>query len=273
MSKHTAAAEEVITDWDQVYEDSFESGGWSYLSRMIIRTIGREVGDVKGKSFIELGCGSGRNSMRLAKKGGKVTLLDLSAKVLEQAKAHYQSEGVPADFIQGSIFEIPVPDDTYPVVWNAGVIEHWVGEEQVACIREMLRITRQDGMVVTLNPNKHSLHEYGKRVLTKMGQYAYTDEHNIDTLKEQGRKAGGHLVKKEYSVGFFVLFVGLFIQFRPKNLFGKLSYAIFKVLNGIFTLIDKSPLGTMVYHLDLLLSRIFGGYLLVSVLRKNPPAQ
>lgn len=261
--------EVVVTDWDKVYENSYQSGGWSYLSRMIIRTIEHELGNVKGKKMIELGCGSGRNSLRLAKKGADVALLDLSQQVLDKAHGTFDREGVSAQFIQGNIFDIPVADNTFPVVWNAGVIEHWVGDEQVECIREMLRICTMDGIVVTLNPNKRSFfHEYGKKVLGLFGQYAYTDEENILTLETQAVKAGGKLQKKEYSIGFFVLFVGLFIQFRANKIIGPPTFFIFKILNKIFTVLDASFLGKPLYSLDKLLCKIFGGYLLVSVLKK-----
>ncbi|MDH3649142.1 MAG: class I SAM-dependent methyltransferase [Saprospiraceae bacterium] len=262
--------EKNVTNWDKVYENSHESGGWSYLSRLIVRTLKEEIGDLEDLSMIELGCGSGRNSMRLAKMGANVSLLDLSQSVLDKARIHYDAEGVSAKFVQGNIFDIPLDNDTFFVVWNAGVIEHWEGEEQVSVIREMLRISKASGYVVTLNPNKSSLlHDKGKRVLAWIGKYAYTDEINIRTLEQQAIKAGGHLTQPEYSVGFFVLFVGLFAQLKSPSLLGRLFQMIFDVLNSTFTRLDKSRFGATLYKLDKRLSRIFGGYLLVSIMKKS----
>ncbi len=260
----------ITTDWNKVYQDSYESGGWSYLSRTIVRTIQNETKPIAGRSFIELGCGSGRNSFRLARKGAKVTLLDLSKEVLDATQTYYQQHDTEADFIQGNIFDIPVKDDTYQVVWNAGVIEHWVGDEQVACLKEMIRICHPDGMVLTLNPNKASiLHVLGKRILGWFDKYAYPDEVNIGTLAAQSQKAGGFLAKKEYSIGFFVLFVGLFIQLKSTSLLGRAAFGVFKILNGIFTALDRSRAGNALYSIDRALSSIFGGYLLVSVIKKK----
>ena len=261
--------ETVVTNWEKVYENSTESGGWSYLANIEIRTLKKHIGDFNGVKMIELGSGSGRNSFRLANLGAIVSLLDLSQEVLNRSKSYFDANNVSGNFIQGNIFDIPIQDDKFPVVWNAGVIEHWVGDEQVKVIREMLRISSKDGFVITLNPNKSSLHEYIKKILMFFGQYAYTDEENIKTLEFQAQKAGGQLSQKEYSIGFFVLFVGFFIQFKSNKVFGKLAYGIFTVLNNIFTTIDESPLGGFLYQLDKFLCRIFGGYLLVSIIKKK----
>ena len=129
---------------------------------------------------------------------------------------------------------------------------------------------KPDGFVITLNPNKSSfLHYYGKRFLDLFGKYAYTDEVNIFSLDTQAEKAGGHLTQKEYSVGFFVLFVGLFIQLKSPSLLGRFAFFIFKVLNVFFTALDRSFIGGILFKLDKILSRIFGGYLLVSKIRKS----
>ena len=261
--------ERASTDWEGIYENSTESGGWSYLSGVIVRTLLREIRSAEGQSMIELGCGFGRNSARLAALGAKVTLLDLSETILDQAEAYFRRKGLSGIFVSGDIFSIPLLSDKYQVVWNAGVIEHWTGERQVDCIREMLRICRPDGLVITLNPNKASLHEWGKRILMHLRLYAYTDEYNILSLKDQAKKAGGYLSKKEYSIGFIILFVGFFFQIRTQNLIGRISYKIFRILNGILTWLDRSSMGNALYRFDKWLSKLFGGYLLVSIIQKE----
>ncbi len=262
-----------ITDWENVYRVNIQSGGWSYLSRVITRTLNQETNGVRNKRLVEPGSGSGLNSLRLAKIGARVALLDLSFNALSRAKNLFMEQKQDADFIQGTIFEIPLKNGTFDVVWNAGVIEHWVGDKQVECLREMIRLCRPDGgKVITLNPYSNSiLHMAGKRALMKVGKYHYTDEVNIKSLEDQVIKASGRLIKAEYSIGFFVLFAGLFLQLTSFPL-GKLFLIPFWLLNGIFTLLDMSFLGEFVYHIDKLLSKRFGGYLLVSVIsaQSNP---
>ncbi len=258
------------TSWDKVYNDSNVSGGWAYLSQLIIRTFINETNVVNQKKIIEAGSGSGRNSAKLAQLGAIITLLDYSDYALQKAKEFYQQNNIPAAFVNGDIFNIPFDNNTFDIVWNSGVIEHWTGDQQVSCLKEMLRISQNNGIVITFNPNARSIfHVIGKKLLMLFNSYAYIDEINIKTLKNQAKKAGGKLVKKEYSIGFFVLFVGLFIQLAKKPIVGGLSRFCFTVLNKFFASIDRSFLGKPFYKLDQFFSFIFGGYLLVSVIKKH----
>ena len=259
------------TNWDKVYKESSISGGWLYLSKLIIKTFIHESGPVKSKSIIEAGSGSGKNSFRLAKKGANITLLDISEIALEKAKKYYKKKDIQANFIIGDIFNIPLEANKFDIVWNAGVIEHWTGENQVKCLSEMLRITSSDGLLITLNPNSFSfLHQWGKKVFSFFKFYRYPDEINIKTLEYQSQKAGGMLLKKEYSIGFFVLFIGFFLQLSYIPYLGIIFYIIFQIGNILFSVLDSLPFfGNIMYRLDKFLSKWLGGYLLVSVIKKN----
>lgn len=65
----------------------------------------------------------------------------------------------------GDIERIPVQDAAYDLVFNEGVIEHWLDVKDRACIiREMLRVVRQGGYVVITVPNGgHRFHERWER--------------------------------------------------------------------------------------------------------------
>ncbi len=257
------------TDWDNVYAHSVESGGWPYLSKVIVRTLADEIEDMNRMKIIEAGSGSGRNSLKLAKKGAEVTLLDNSLNTLKRTKVYYSQQSVTANFIQGDIFHMPLSDNSFDLVWNSGVIEHWSGEEQVNCLKEMIRVCKENGLVVTLSPYAGSVvHRLGKWLLLKLGKYSYVDEINIQSLEYPATKAGGSLVQDEYSIGFIVLFVGLFLQLRLLP-FGKIFMIPFRILNSFFAYLDSTYIGSYLYQFDKYLSKLFGGYLLVSVIRKS----
>jgi len=53
-----------------------------------------------GDAFLDLGCGPGRHSLELARRGFKVTGVDRTSLFLEQASRKAKEESLPVDFIQ-----------------------------------------------------------------------------------------------------------------------------------------------------------------------------
>ncbi|MBD3332307.1 methyltransferase domain-containing protein [candidate division GN15 bacterium] len=54
----------------------------------------------KGASILDIGCGTGRHTVGLARAGYKMTGLDLSAGMLAQAEQRAEAEGVTVEFIK-----------------------------------------------------------------------------------------------------------------------------------------------------------------------------
>lgn len=77
---------------------------WS--TSILMDHLARE--DLRGKTFLELGCGSGFISVLAAKKGAKVTASDIYVKAIENAQLNAKSNAVDIKFIQSDLFdEIP----------------------------------------------------------------------------------------------------------------------------------------------------------------------
>jgi len=146
--------------WDEIWQTKQRqvSGRFrSFLARDIIyRTVrailAREIPEPSGKRILEVGSGSGLVSLDLARKGAHVTLCDVSPEAVKYSRAVFDSARAKAEFVQASILDLPFEDGVFDVTWNAGVIEHFQGEDQVRALREMLRVTRPDGRVIVAVP-------------------------------------------------------------------------------------------------------------------------
>ncbi len=57
--------------------------------------------------ILDLGCGDGRHSLELTRRGYRVTGLDLSEELLERARARTADEGLDVTFIQGDMRDPP----------------------------------------------------------------------------------------------------------------------------------------------------------------------
>ncbi len=58
------------------------------------------AGELPGKKILDIGCGTGLLSAKLAKRGGEVTAVDLSADMLEVAKARANALQLPIEFME-----------------------------------------------------------------------------------------------------------------------------------------------------------------------------
>lgn len=104
-----------------------------------------------GGSVLEAGCGGGWQSLAIARAGvHRVSLLDFSQEALNYAKRLFDREHLSADFVQGDVFA--PANGEYDLVFNAGVLEHYTFDEQVAFIRAMAQ--RSGRFVLAMVPNR-----------------------------------------------------------------------------------------------------------------------
>jgi ubiquinone/menaquinone biosynthesis C-methylase UbiE len=127
-------------------------GGLS-ANRYTTQIVLSELGNLQGKKILDAGCGTGLNSLALARRGAEVTLLDISPQALQIAGTYFKELGLQARLIEGSIFRLPFEDATFDVSWNTGVIEHFEPELRRQAIQEMLRVLKPNGTLLTINPS------------------------------------------------------------------------------------------------------------------------
>ena len=97
----------------QWYETLFDNYAKSYDSECYVQgTVGevdfieKELGFDKSKRILDIGCGTGRHAIELAKRGYKVTGVDLSKSQLQRAKEKAGDANVQIEFIQKDAREL-----------------------------------------------------------------------------------------------------------------------------------------------------------------------
>jgi len=85
-----------------------------------------------GSSVLDVGGGPGRYSIYLAGKGHKVTLVDLSEKLVKQAIENSKNAGVTVECIRGNALHLDkiLPDRQYDAVLCMGPIYHLLEEAE-----------------------------------------------------------------------------------------------------------------------------------------------
>ena len=77
------------------------------------------------KKILEVGSGSGSDSVFLAKKGAKVTTLDFSKNAIKSAQKIAKQHKVKIKTINADCQKIPIKDNSFDLVFSVGLIEHF----------------------------------------------------------------------------------------------------------------------------------------------------
>lgn len=75
------------------------------------------LGDVRDKDILEFGCGGAQWSIALAKKGARMTGIDLSSAQIEFAKKLVARSQVHVNLLHGNAEEVPLPDASFDIVF------------------------------------------------------------------------------------------------------------------------------------------------------------
>ena len=142
----------------------------------------------EGGSVLESGCGAGWQSLILAEAGKlRVTLMDFAPKALQFAEQLFAHRGLSARFVCQDVFQPGEPE--YDMVFNAGVLEHYTFDEQVAFLRGMASRSRK--FVLALVPNRHCYWYWIWRIFhTGHGQWPYGKEVPCSDLSAAFEAAG-----------------------------------------------------------------------------------
>jgi SAM-dependent methyltransferase/ribosomal protein S18 acetylase RimI-like enzyme len=140
------------SDWDTYWEGKIERG--ALAQKLIARSRGhfgeqylKEVQKLlpqHGGKILEVGCGTAYSTQRLGEQGYDSYALDYSpsAKKLWNKKL--------AHFFIADGFHIPFSSDSFDLVWNAGVLEHFPNPQDM--IKEMIRVCKPKATVCVFVP-------------------------------------------------------------------------------------------------------------------------
>jgi len=118
-----------------------------------------EALDQAGESLNLLECGCGGNpELSLLDLCAHYTGIDFSPNGLKAADEKLKSQGIPYLLVEADVCSIPFADGSFDAVYSANMVFHIQDPEgQAAAFREMLRVTKNDGIVVLILDNPRPL--------------------------------------------------------------------------------------------------------------------
>ena len=148
MSKMTtemsALKTRLKTTWESgdygVFAKYLEKGALEFFDRLDI---------APGTRFLDVACGAGQLSLPAARKGIKVTGLDLASNLVEQARQKALAEGLQIQFDEGDAENLPYTDASFDVVMS--LIGSMFAPRPELVASEMIRVCKPGGKIIMGN--------------------------------------------------------------------------------------------------------------------------
>jgi ubiquinone/menaquinone biosynthesis C-methylase UbiE len=111
------------------------------------------LGDVRGKTVLDLGCGTGENIIPLLKRGARVIGIDISPHLIAIAKKRLSNANLEASLSSGDAYATGLPDESVDAIFSIALIHHL----DIKIVREeMRRVLRKDGVIILREPIRFS---------------------------------------------------------------------------------------------------------------------
>jgi SAM-dependent methyltransferase len=161
--------------WSKHFETARETyrieGGLSFLRKFarapFVRLPFEYARLGAGSRVLEAGCASGKFSVCFAMLDCSVTALDFSPAMLENAQqlrraVEREVGALDITFVQQDLENVTLAPDQFALVFNEGVIEHWLDTRaRRHVLAQMARVAKPGGTVAVIVPNgQHPLMTY-----------------------------------------------------------------------------------------------------------------
>lgn len=133
--------------WERIYR---QRGDLQLKVLSKIQRVAKVFEQKNYKKILDLGCGTGRHSLFLAKKGFSIYATDLSSTGIDVARGKAKSSNLNnIYFKQHDMKSIPFTNSFFDAVICTWTIYHGTSDDIRKTINEICRVLKPNGMVIT----------------------------------------------------------------------------------------------------------------------------
>ena len=159
----------------QTMRETWMAGDFGKIAKSNVREAEAFVSRLDlpdGAHVLDLACGTGNLSIPLARRGARVTGIDIAPNLLEQARARAAEEGLEISFEEGDAEQLPCPDGAFDAV--VSMFGAMFAPQPELVIAECARVLKPGGLLAMANWTPSSLagrmfHVTGRHVGTPLG--------------------------------------------------------------------------------------------------------
>jgi len=137
-----------------------------YIAHRFNKTIEIFPPDLKGRKFLDIGCGRGSYTVFLLKRGSSGYALDFSGEYLRFAKQAMEEERVHCELIEGDACELPFLENSFDLILLLEIIEHIPDYQRV--LAKVKRVLAGGGELIISVPLKYCYRETKIRLMLNL---------------------------------------------------------------------------------------------------------
>lgn len=167
--------------WDAYWQENADPHATYDNDQRVVNAI-LALGDVTGRRILEVGAGSGRDSIELARRGALVTVIDYVPSSLDVVGRNAARAGVTLHRVCGDGTRMPFPEGAFDVVFHQGLMEHFRNPRPL--LADNRRVLKPGGHVVIDVPQRWHIYTAGKKVLIALDRWfaGWETEYSIREL-------------------------------------------------------------------------------------------
>lgn len=191
--------------WDRYWTDRKETIEEVYSNEdRILRQL--DGLPLRGERALEVGAGSGRDSLVLAEEGTRVFVLDYVRSSFGVIRGQARARGLEIHCVCADATRMPFRDESFALVFHQGLMEHF--RDPRPLLAENYRVLRRGGHCLVDVPQKFHIYTLAKHVLIAFNRWfaGWETEYAPGELEGLVRRAGFTVVRTDgawFEPGFF----------------------------------------------------------------------
>jgi SAM-dependent methyltransferase len=251
-------ADQAARNWARFWEDvtavapsSVPTGSLNRLKRFLrragglelaYRLVSRELGNAPHRKVLEAGCGTGEISLRFARAGERLFMLDTSEAAVSFCKTRAEATGLSVAVVRGSIFDLPFKEGSFGAIFNVGVLDHFGPEYRQRAVKEVARTLEAGGRAALLTNSARSIiHPIAMKSASKRGRWPFGFKDAVESLLESAQNGESTAPLREYSRGFVSQFEFLHYCLPGGHRTKRVFLALFYLISLPFSLLNRFP--------------------------------
>lgn len=166
-----------------LYDSWYDTKLGSFIDKVETDLAFKLFNPKKGMKILDIGCGTGNFSMKLAEKGCKVIGIDISDEMLSRAREKAEKLGLDIEFYNMDVYNLDFEDQTFDAAFSMAAFE-FIKKPEMA-LNEIFRVVKSGSEVMIGTINKDS--EWGQLYLSEEVQkntvFKYADFKTLEDLK------------------------------------------------------------------------------------------